>query len=71
MQTVGLMTANPSEEMHHIVAIVENENKRMDPSNWLALCRSCHEALEYDVMAGMTVKRWSESNYEEVLNGNG
>jgi hypothetical protein len=71
MKLVGVLHANPTEEMHHVEAIAENPNKRMDSSNWLALCRPCHEELEYDVFAGQSVKRWSENNYENAINSTG
>jgi len=35
----------------------------MDPSNWLAVCEPCHEAIEGKPIDGMIVKRWSEENY--------
>jgi len=41
----------------------------MERSNWLAVCRECHEDLEGDSMAGMAVKRWSEASYEPALEG--
>jgi hypothetical protein len=63
------MDASPSEEMHHIEPIATSPSKRMDRRNWLAVCRSCHEEIEYDMFAGQAVKRWSEKNYEDVING--
>jgi predicted HNH restriction endonuclease len=65
---VGVIEANPSEDMHHIVAIQESESMRMNPNNWLAVCNECHDILEGDAMAGMQVKAWSEQNYINVLN---
>ena len=65
---VGVITANPSEQMHHIVAITESESLRMNPTNWLAVCVPCHDAIEGDSVAGMEVKQWSLANYETVLN---
>jgi cytochrome c553 len=67
--TKGIMESNSSEDMHHIEAIVANPKKRMERSNWLAVCKSCHTELEGDVSAGMAVKRWSERNYEDTING--
>ena len=65
----GVIDANPSEEMHHIESIASNPGKRMSRDNWLAVCKSCHQELEGDVAKGKQVKRWSESNYEDALNG--
>jgi len=71
IKLLGVLQANPSDEMHHIEAIVNNPDKRMNSSNWLALCRPCHEELEYDVFAGQSLKRWSEQNYENEINCTG
>lgn len=65
----GVMYSKASEEMHHIVSITDNSRLRMDSSNWLALCRPCHEMLESDVFEGQKIKRWSERNYDNALNG--
>ena len=40
----------------------------MNPSNWLAVCTECHDAIEGDVMQGMQIKAWSDLNYFNVLN---
>lgn len=69
MCVFGILNSAASEEMHHIESIVDSPNKRMDSSNWLALCRSCHQELEGDVMSGMQIKRWSDQHYVEVING--
>ena len=66
---LGVLSAQPSEEMHHVVSIADNPNRRMDSANWLALCRPCHELLEHDVFEGQKIKRWSECNYDNALNG--
>ena len=68
MLLVGVVGSNPSEQMHHIVSIQESEAMRMNPNNWLAVCLSCHDAIEGDAMEGMKIKNWSLSNYENVLN---
>lgn len=65
---VGVIEANVSEAMHHIVSISESESMRMNPNNWLAVCAECHDILEGDAMAGMQVKAWSDRNYINVLN---
>jgi hypothetical protein len=65
---VGVIAANPSEQMHHIVSIQESELLRMNFNNWLAVCLLCHDLLEGDSVAGMAVKQWSLTNYETVLN---
>lgn len=68
MMLVGVIDANPSMHMHHITPIQESEAMRMNPSNWLAVCIECHDAVEGDVMQGMQIKAWSEANYVNVLN---
>ena len=60
--------SNASVAMHHITAISANESSRMNPNNWLAVCKACHDILEGDVIAGMAVKKWSNSNYEDKIN---
>jgi len=68
MMIVGVVESNPSEQMHHIVSIQESKALRMNPNNWLAVCLTCHDAIEGDAMAGMQVKAWSDANYVNVLN---
>lgn len=34
----------PSTEVHHIVPITQDKSRRLDVSNLVALCRSCHKA---------------------------
>lgn len=68
MMLHGVGLSNPSEQMHHIVAINVDEGRRMDFDNWLAVCVPCHEALEGDAIAGMQVKQWSKINYIDKLN---
>ena len=68
MMLVGVIESNPSEDMHHITPIQESEALRMNPSNWLAVCTECHDAIEGDVMQGMQIKAWSDLNYFNVLN---
>ena len=63
----GPLASNTSSELHHIVKIVDNPNRRMDRNNWLAVCNSCHNAVEGDIIAGMTVRQWSDTNYDRVL----
>ncbi len=63
----SVIDANPSQDMHHIIAIKDAPHARMDPSNWLAVCRSCHEILEGNVIDGLKVKRWSEEHYHREL----
>lgn len=65
---MGVIEANPSEQMHHIISIAESEIMRMNPSNWLAVCLPCHDLLEGDAMAGMHIRKWSDLNYVTVLN---
>ena len=69
VMSIGVLDAKPSEELHHVVAIADAPHERMQASNWLALCRDCHELLERDIFAGQKVKRWSEANYEDAING--
>jgi hypothetical protein len=62
----GAMDAQPSRDMHHIQSIKDAPQLRMIRSNWLALCRPCHEALEGSLLDGQAVKRWSEASYNEA-----
>jgi 5-methylcytosine-specific restriction endonuclease McrA len=59
----GVQDAQPSRDMHHIVAIRDNPQQRMARSNWLALCREHHEELEGDTLLGLQVRQWSDVNY--------
>ena len=59
----GTIGASPARSMHHIESIKDAPEKRMEPSNWLAVCEPCHEAIEGKPIDGMIVKRWSEENY--------
>jgi len=68
MMLKGVIESNPSQHMHHITPIQESESMRMNPSNWLAVCIECHDAIEGDVMQGMAIKAWSDANYVKVLN---
>ena len=68
MMVVGVVGSNPSEHMHHIIAITESENMRMNTSNWLAVCSACHDLLEGDSMAGFEVRKWSDLHYVDTLN---
>ena len=65
----GAVDAQPSRDMHHIQSIKDAPQLRMIRSNWLALCRACHEALEGSVLDGQAVKRWSEASYDDVCYG--
>ena len=67
----GVVGAQPSRDMHHIEPIRKAPERRMDASNWLAVCGPCHEDLEGDSLSGMAVKRWSEGNYDEAMAGIG
>lgn len=67
--TLGPIDANVSEHMHHIAKIADHPHLRMDWSNWLALCWSCHERLEKDTATALGVKSWSIQNYIDALNG--
>ena len=68
MMIVGVIESKPSMHLHHITPIQESEAMRMNPSNWLAVCIECHDAIEGDVMQGMQIKAWSDANYVNVLN---
>jgi hypothetical protein len=68
MMRFGVMSANPSRDMHHIVKIVDNRDMKMDSNNWLALCRDCHQEIEGNTTIGYNVKQWSLANYNEVIN---
>lgn len=63
----GVMDAQPSQDMHHIVAICNAPNERMQRSNWLAVCRMHHEELERDEIEGLKTKRWSDENYHRLM----
>jgi hypothetical protein len=67
----GAIDAKVAVDMHHIASIKDAPHLRMEPSNWLALCRPCHETLEGEVIEGMRVKRWSEANYTHAMHGSG
>lgn len=64
----SVIESNSSVEMHHVFSISSNREKRMHSENWLAVCKSCHEALEGNEIEGIKVKRWSEQHYENKLN---
>jgi len=68
MMVVGVESANISEHMHHIIAVKDDESRRMNFDNWLAVCVPCHDLLEGDAMAGIEVKQWSNQHYVEALN---
>jgi 5-methylcytosine-specific restriction protein A len=63
----GAIDAKASEEMHHIHSIRNAPHLRMDPSNWLAVCGPCHEAIEGRELEGMEVKAWSVRSYDATL----
>jgi hypothetical protein len=63
----GVELASPSQDMHHVQSIAARPDLRMSPSNWLALCRTHHSELEGKTMLGMEVKRWSDDNYERLM----
>ncbi len=65
----GAIDAKVAVDMHHIASIKDAPHLRMEPSNWLALCRPCHEILEGEVIEGMRVKRWSQDNYTHAMHG--
>ncbi len=63
----GAVDAKPSKDMHHIHSIRKAPHLRMDPSNWLAVCGLCHEAVEGQELEGMKIKAWSERSYNATL----
>jgi 5-methylcytosine-specific restriction endonuclease McrA len=65
----GVIDANMSRDLHHIVKIVDNRELRMDSTNWLALCRECHQEIEGNTEVGFQIKQWSLANYNEVIDG--
>ena len=65
----GAVDAKPSKDMHHIHSISSAPQRRMDPSNWLAVCGPCHEAIEGLPIEGMQVKAWSRALYNATLEG--
>jgi len=68
MMLGSVVGANVSVAMHHIVSIAANSSQRMDSFNWLAVCNSCHEAIEGRQIEGMAIKKWSIDNYEAKIN---
>lgn len=64
----GVLNANPSRHMHHIIKIRDDESIKMASGNWLAVCIGCHNAVENDVARARVVKNWSMANYERVMN---
>jgi len=68
MMTVGLLESNPSEELHHIFAIQDHPDYRMVSDNWLAVCHDCHQLLEGQSAEGLRVRRWSDKNYDNLIN---
>ena len=65
----GAVDAKPPKDMHHIASIKQAPQLRMVESNWLAVCRTCHEALEGKQLDGQAVKRWSEMHYDGACYG--
>ena len=65
----GVVDAKPSKDMHHIHSISTAPQLRMLESNWLAVCGSCHEAIEGQPIEGMQVKTWSVKAYHEAMEG--
>lgn len=65
----GVVDAKPSKDMHHIHSISSAPHRRMDPSNWLAVCGPCHEAVEGRELECMQVKAWSLRSYIATLDG--
>lgn len=63
----GAVDAKPSKDMHHIHSINSAPHRRMDRSNWLAVCGPCHEAIEGRELEGMEIKAWSVRAYGEAL----
>jgi 5-methylcytosine-specific restriction endonuclease McrA len=55
----GVLTANASVDLHHIVKIIDAPSQRMVRANWLAVCKDCHAKLENDAEAGQAAKAWS------------
>lgn len=65
---LGVIDASASDELHHITSIAASPNNRMNPNNWLALCRPCHEAIEHDTTQGLLIRRWSDNHYDDTIN---
>ena len=68
MALYGVEEANPTSDMHHIHSIASRPELRMHRSNWLALCRPCHEQIEGDEMAGLEIKAKS-NQYDWLIGG--
>lgn len=67
VQLHGVVGAQPAQDMHHIIGISVAPQRRMDASNWLAVCRYHHEELEGDHITGIACKAWSMANYEQAM----
>ncbi len=65
----GVESAQPSQDMHHIIPIRIDPSLRMISSNWLAVCRYHHEELEKSELEGLKTKRWSLDHYHERMGG--
>jgi len=63
----GVLGAQPTQDMHHIIAIADSPQHRMARSNWLAVCRMHHEELERDELEGLATRRWSDQNYHRLM----
>jgi hypothetical protein len=63
----GVQEAQPSQDMHHIIAIADAPSERMQRHNWLAVCRMHHEELERDQLEGQKTKNWSDCNYHQAM----
>lgn len=35
-------------EVHHVIRVVDNPNKALDPNNGVFLCRKCHKEIHHD-----------------------
>lgn len=68
MMLSSVIESRPSVDMHHVISIQDDPSRRMDPHNWLALCRECHSEIEGDVMQGIAIRQWSDANYVNKLN---
>jgi hypothetical protein len=66
---LGVLQASGSQDLHHIYKIKHCPELRMQPRNWLALCRTHHEELERNEIEAVATKRWSDENYERMLHG--
>lgn len=68
----------PSVEVHHVVPISQDRSRRLDVSNLVALCRSCHKARHrgeagwkkiWDYENGLLCRKFSKMRHFQLHRG--